>query len=372
MSAQIIKKQHYVPQFLLKGFDVSETETSKVHIFDVERVAIRQNQAIKDVFTQNYFYDRENKVENFISSNIEGPASAIINQFRCLDFSNLNSEGTELIKFICCQNCRTVESREDALNFTNASFHQIVSDISRLNSLDISDPTKFKISPSNKDSMRNFNAELALSGVIDSKGMEDLRFHILKNQTDTDFIISDHAVCRYNWLYRNLNDPRVGSQLARGVQLFIPLSSRLYLCAYDPKVYKYGTRSSDVSDLINFKDVDWLNQLQMRFACSFIAFSSLKMKAAIYELHALYYGKKIFSRKSTHLGQKELEHNKLRTTHLVYTEQIKLKYKPTFFKIIKSAKKHSQSFEERDPAVSQALMMLKREIYEKRKHANRP
>lgn len=362
MVHQTTRNQHYVPQFLLGGFDSVGADKPKVHIYDVERGVVRQKQSVREVFSQNYFYDRNNEIENFLSSNIEGPASEIINSIRSDDFSMLGKGGTELIKFMCCQNARTVEAREDALNFINAHFHQIVSDLNRLNDLGINNPEGFKIRPSDKYSMRYFNAEQALNGVIDSKGMEDLEFHILINKTNEEFVLSDHAISRYNWFYRGLSDPRIGSMLAKGVQLFLPLSEKVCLCAYDAKVYKYGCKSSSVSELQLESDVYWLNQLQMRNAHSFIAFKSMFMVGSLKKLHAAFYGEKIYSRKSSHLGQEDIGVDQLKTTHMVYTEQVKLGDKPTFFKILKKSKKLALSFEERDPDVSRALMMLKEKM----------
>lgn len=366
MTNQETKNQHYVPQFLLRGFGADSGGNPRVHIFDVERDAIRQNQAIKEVFSQNYFYDKDNEIESFLSLHIEYPASEIINRIRDNEFSILGSAGTELIKFMCCQNARTVEGREDALNFINAHFNQIVSDLNRLNNLRIANPESIKIRPSDKNSMRYFNAAQALGGVIDSKGMEDLEFHILINKTNVEFILSDHAITRYNWLYRYLNDPRVGSMLAKGVQFFLPLSDKVCLCAYDAKSYKYGQRASSVSELKNEKDVYWLNRLQMRNARSFVAFRSMCMVGYLKKLRTSFYGKKIYSRKSFHVGQENIGADELKTTHMVYTEQVLLKEKPTFFKVLKKSKKTALRFEERDPDVSLALMMLKEKIQEDR------
>lgn len=359
MANQTTKNQHYVPQFLLRGFDSTGHEKPKVHIFDVERNIFREKQAVTNVFSQNYFYDNNNEVENFLSSNIEGPASEVISRIRRDDFSVLDKDGTELIKFMCCQDARTVEGREDALNFINAHFHPIVSDLDRLNGLGISDPECFKIRPLNKEAMRDFSAAQALRGIIDSKGMEDLEFHILVNKTNDEFIISDHAIARYNWFYRDLNDPRIGSMLAKGVQLFLPLSDKLCLCAYDAKVYKYGSKSSNVSELHFESDIYWLNQLQMRNARSFIAFKSMSVKDSLKKLRADCYGKKIYSRKSVRSGQEDIRKKSLKTTHMICTEQVKLKNKPTFFKVLKKSKESALYFEERNPEVSKALLMLK-------------
>jgi len=118
MTGQIRKNQHYVAQFLLGGFDIeSGGATPKINIFDVQRNSLRFDQAVKEVFAQNYFYDKDNQIENFISEHIEGPAAEQINKLRNGDFASLNSRDTRLIKFLCCQNSRTVEARRDALNW---------------------------------------------------------------------------------------------------------------------------------------------------------------------------------------------------------------------------------------------------------------
>ncbi|AVO51541.1 DUF4238 domain-containing protein [Ectopseudomonas mendocina] len=371
MAIQKTINQHYVPQFLLEGLDSTGAKKPKVHIFDLERNIVRQSQAIKEIFSQNYFYDKNNEIENFLSSNIEGPASEIINRIRHGDFNIPNQARTTLIKFMCCQNARTVEGREDALNFINAHFHQIVSNLNRLNNLGIKNPEDFNIRPSNKDSMRLFNAAQALNGVNDSKGMEDLEFHFLINKTNQEFIISDHAIARYNWLYRDLHDPRIGSMLAKGVQLFLPLSDKICLCAYDAKIYKYGNKSSNISELIFESDVSWMNQLQVRNAHSFIAFKSISMVGILEKMRAEFYGKKIYARKSAYLGQKNIGEERLKTTHVVYTEQVKLRDKPTFFKILKKSRNSAICFEERDPNISKSLMILKEKI-RKDRNTNQP
>jgi hypothetical protein len=363
MTGQTTKNQHYVPQFLLGGFDIGSGDTSKINIFDVQRNSLRFDQAVKEVFSQNYFYDKDNQIEKLLSEQIEGPASEQINKLKNGDFTSLNSGDTRLIKFICCQNSRTVEARQDALNFINAHFGEIVSDLSRLNNLNIKRPKEFRIVPKDKDSMRYFTAVQALSGVIDSKGMEDLRFHLLRNETSKEFVISDHPVTRYNWLYRDLKDPRIGSLLAKGVQLFMPLSKDLYLCAYDSKIYKYGSKACDISRVRDQNDVDWLNQLQVRSACSFIGFSRRAMQNHVRSLAANFNGKKIYSRESEHLYQEVMADGNIKTGHMVYTTQMKLLKIPSFVKVLKKAKPLAESFQERDPDVSQALMMLKRRFY---------
>jgi hypothetical protein len=104
---------------------------------------------------------------------------------------------------------------------------------------------------------------LALLGVIMSKGMENLRFHVLINRSTTDFIIGDNPVVRYNWFNRQAyGNPRIGSYFINGVQLFMPTSATIVLCLYDPKVYKYGAGRGSFTEAGVQDDVDWLDHLQ--------------------------------------------------------------------------------------------------------------
>ncbi len=354
----ITKNQHYVPQFILRGFETSES-SEKLNIYDVPRHQIRPRQGIKKVFSQNYFYDKDNVVEKYLNNDIETPASIEINKLKNGDFSGLNSNST-LIKFLSCQNSRTIESREDVLNFLNASFEQMISSLN----LGIKNPEQFRVMPDGKDAMRDFTAAIVMTGEIDSFGMEDLQFHLLVNETDIGFVISDHPVGKYNWFYRDLKDGQVGSMMAKGVQLFLPISTNLTLCAYDSSVYKYGKKRGDVSSIKNKNDVDWLNQLQVRPARSFVGFSDAIQEEYVTGLVSKYNGKVLYARKSQHLYQHDMDDEKIKIGHAIYTTQKKLTIMPSFMKVHRRARQFASKYYERNPELSQYLQNLKERIIE--------
>lgn len=353
------KNQHYVPQFILNGFDTAKNKTPRINIFDIQRNEFRLEQSTKEVFSQNYFYDKNNKIENFLDKHIETPASILIGKLKGFDLSVLNSSNICLIKFICCQLYRTVEARQDTLTFINSHIEKIISDLSRFNNIEIENPKDFRIVPDGEDALRNFTAATALTGCIDSKAMEDLKFHLLVNKTNREFIISDHPIIRYNWLYKDLKDPRIGSLAAKGVQLFIPLTKHIYLCAYDSKSYKYGGKKSNLSELVSLSDVDFLNEMQVRGATSFIGYSSRKLENYIKNMAQKHIGKKIYSYETQFLYEENLEDGKIKTGHMVYTTQKKLSKLPSFIKVLKKAKERSTQFQERDPELSRALLSFK-------------
>lgn len=356
--AHITKNQHYVPQFLLRGFG-SDTSFGKINIYDIQRKQIRPNQSIGSVFSQNYFYDKDNEIENYLSESVEGPASVEIEKIRNNDLSSLN-HNNNLITFLCCQNSRTPEARDDVLNFINAHFAQIVAKISDLNDWGIESPEKFKVLPSGKDAMRDFTGTVALNGIIDSLGMRDLRLHVLSNKTQQKFIISDHPVARYNWLYRGLDTGQAASMAAKGVQMFLPISPETTICAYDASTYKFGNRKHDYSVVNNIMDVEWLNQLQVRPAQSFIGFSDDAQAIYVSNLAKKYNGIRVYERKSKELYEDMLDDDNIKTGHLVYTTQIRLDYKPSFMKLLKKAKKYSTSYVERNPELNRFIDELRK------------
>ena len=133
----------------------------------------------------------------------------------------------------------------------------------------------------------------------------------------------------------------------------------MYLCAYDSKSYKYGTKKLDLSKLTNLLDVDFLNEMQVRGATSFIGYSDRSLESYVKDITRKYIGKKIYSRESQFLYEENLEDGNIKTGHMVYTTQRKLNRLPTFIKVLKKAK--AIQFQERDPEVSMALMLLKRQ-----------
>jgi hypothetical protein len=100
MSKPLTKKQHYVPQCLLKHFCYDEKNSKRINIFDTDKCDFRYNQLIKGVFAQNYFYDKDNRVENFIANKIEGPTAQIIDELVKENFKAIHEKQLILSQFI--------------------------------------------------------------------------------------------------------------------------------------------------------------------------------------------------------------------------------------------------------------------------------
>lgn len=95
--SKITKNQHFVPQFLLKNF-TSQSEV--VNIYDSVRNILRPPTSVNRVLAENYFYDKDNSVENFLADKIEGPASLVLKQFSP-KYSGQSSPPKSKVKIRC-------------------------------------------------------------------------------------------------------------------------------------------------------------------------------------------------------------------------------------------------------------------------------
>jgi len=62
--SQITKNQHFVPQSLIKHFSEGD---EVVYVYDSKRNILRPPTSVARVLSENYFYDRDNLVENFLA-----------------------------------------------------------------------------------------------------------------------------------------------------------------------------------------------------------------------------------------------------------------------------------------------------------------
>lgn len=346
-----------MPQFLLNHFGC---DAKRINIFDTAKSNVRYNQLIKNVCSQNYFYDKDNSIENFINKNIETPDSTIIDEIVNGNFKVINQNPLTLYRFILSLFCRTPEASERVSGFVNSHLESVLRELFSLNGLDPEEACRGRL---------NFHPDrlaslLTLQGFVDAEMLLiDLDYHIIKNETQLEFYISDHPVFIYNWLYQNLEHPGVTSLTATGLQIFLPLSPKMTLCLYDPKVYKYGQRNSVIS-YANDSDIEILNSFQIINSKSIIGFYSRGSEVNLKQLYEKYKGFRLPQYKSDILSTTKEGRAKTRSTHFIFTQQTKLKKMPSFIKIKDKYKGYAYSFQQRNPDLSASHMDFKRFINE--------
>ncbi|MGB3311631.1 MAG: DUF4238 domain-containing protein [Nodosilinea sp.] len=350
MARDITRKQHYVPQFLLKNFSLKVKKHWKINVFDTIRKDLRLNQSVDGNFYQNNFYDKDNSVESLLSEKIENPASLVIqkiisSQDLKILRNNVESQSV-LLKFISTLLHRTPQARDKALSFIYSFFDSFTGELLELNDFDREKTSIPKIRYENKDGFASF---LALQGVVDACILVDLDFHLVKNNTSLDFWISDHPAFSYNWFYKELEHPGVTGLPARGFQIFLPISTKLMICLYDPGIYKYGSKKSQLSDINDESDVIILNSLQALNSESIMGFQRSEECKLVQRLCEKYGNLKVQEYESQIILREELSDEKIKSTHVTFGKQFKLSKMPSFVIIKKKVRQHSSSFSMRSP-----------------------
>ena len=186
---QITKNQHYVPQCLLKHFSKTVKNVERLNIFDIARSHVRYNQSIKENFSQNYFYDKDNSVENLLGQ-IESPAAIVMDKIVGGQLSISDEDHSALLKFISALLFRTPEARAKALSFINSFFESMVEKLLSLNGFDPNEASKGWIQPKNSSDLVSL---ITLQGVIGAAILADLGFHIITNDSSLEFFISESS-----------------------------------------------------------------------------------------------------------------------------------------------------------------------------------
>jgi hypothetical protein len=347
MNKNITINQHYVPHALIKKFGwLSHKDIFKINIFDHKRGYTRYDQNIEKVFSSNYFYDRDNSVENFLNK-IETPAAIVINELVKENFCILEIEErySEIIIFISSLLCRTPKAKDRIIAFLDTHIKAKVSELLRLNGLDPHEAYKGEFKVKDHSQLISY---ITMNGVVNSLLIKDLDFHIIKNETQLEFCISDNPVFAYNWFYRDLEHPEVTNIAARGFQIFLPLSPNITLGLYDSDVYKYGQKKERVTHVYDVTDIQMMNSFQIINSESIIGFNKREGEAVLKRLYEVNKKIKLHQPESSIL---ETIQNKeeIKSTHLTLTKQTKLKKMPSFIKIRKKSKINSNSFSYRDP-----------------------
>ncbi|MBR7953386.1 DUF4238 domain-containing protein [Burkholderia cenocepacia] len=262
----LTKNQHFVPQLLLRNFTTDGNED--VLLFDSTRNKVRPS-SIRKVLSQNYFYDDDNSVENFLAEKIEGPAAAVIDSIVANPKQVIKPGLPALLTFIAVQMMRTPSSNTQALNFVNSFGGQVIEQIAALNGLPIESAKSLRLKPTDERAMRN---HLLLRSTLNRWLLEDLSWHVLSNETNLPFVISDHPAVLYNWYLRDSDDPGYTAMTKNGVQIFLPLSPSITLALIDKSVYKFGEKGNSHTVLSHRRDVELLNSLQFRARQDFIVF----------------------------------------------------------------------------------------------------
>lgn len=249
------KKQHYVPRCYLRFFSNDSTEKF-VNLYNIRKDLIVTNASLNDQCYEKYYYGKNPEQEKRLSK-IEGAATAAIeNILKKRRLPNENSEQhLALILFVLLQTSRTPSAESDSIN----SFTSLLKEL-----LIFGNPQYKKEIEETTIKMSNIPSINVASAIRSMFVLFDLKYKLLKNCSPEGFITSDHPAIRYNFLYESENAHLTKTGFAtRGLQIFLPISSRYCLIFFDSSSYKIGYPWQNIIDIKKPEALDSINCLQI-------------------------------------------------------------------------------------------------------------
>jgi hypothetical protein len=232
----VTKRQHYVPQFLLRNF---ASTGNKIFVFDKQNEEIRQ-QSISNVALGKHFYDyidngQKHTLENDLAR-LESDASSILNKFTSSTaLKNISASDKKVILFfIVIQHFRTLQNRLYSKNLwnvlENAVKNEEFSKTWFANLEDHWDKVLVNFVEHQINSMK-------LQAPFFMTLMENYEWFLLKPATGHIFLISDNPVAVWN----SSDSPDVGLGFTLdGAEIYLPIAPNLMLLLINPNCMKIG------------------------------------------------------------------------------------------------------------------------------------
>lgn len=258
------KNQHYVPKYLLRGW----TDNERVPVYNLENKQEYPPTSISNLCSEDYFYG-DPEVEQSMDG-IEGLHADLINKIRTeRTFNTLSDmEIRYFCVFVLLQRTRTKQTKRETEELTDnllKEYIQLKVESGEIdpelpsgeNALDLLDDYRIA-----HEAPLSFPMLQALTGI---DLIIDLEVAILENETDLEFVISDHPVVHDNPRFKDEFDKFLIGAQNRGLQIFIPFSDDVQVMLYDPAAYfvDYTNKKERRVTVTSETPVKGLNDVQM-------------------------------------------------------------------------------------------------------------
>lgn len=239
------KNQHFVPRCYLRAF-TQEKKGKVIRLFNLDRLQVIDNAAVKHQCSSSYFYGSDEKLENAIQF-LEKSYAATLRNILSPSNKHLKPKDEIILKrFWLLQYLRTEAASKRAIEMNNH-----LGEVAKAGS-----SFKLKIRDAVIMAMHTFAQEMHL--------IDDTRVCLVRNKSRLPFITSDDpAILTNRWF---MTDRRhLGHTFglrSAGALMVMPVSPKLAFIAYDQNVYAISKKSG-ITSTKNMSDVRSVNQLQL-------------------------------------------------------------------------------------------------------------
>lgn len=249
------KNQHFVPRFYLKRFSVLENG-KELRLFNKKLGKFISRASLSNQASNKFYYGKDGELENdlaYSESIFAGVIRQIIETETLPKYSS--RDHIRLLHFAVMTEYRNPIKRIAMEKITEIlsgyiKQHEKLPEKYRDEEfqLKLSDPVAFALKNQNKNVLM----------------ITDLHIKLISNETNIPFVTSDNPVVQYNqFLEHKTPLESITGYGVKGIQIFIPISTRYMLVLFDSQVYYLGKKKSKVIHVTRPTEIDQLNILQV-------------------------------------------------------------------------------------------------------------
>lgn len=271
------KKQHYVPQFLLRNFANGRKNKAKVWVLDKLQGKVFHS-SVRDIAHENLFYEYDGEhgkyeLEHLMEMVDTRGASILANITQNNKFSGTSEERVGLSYFIAAQLLRTPSVRNEMENFRSIIINKWGKDVH------FNDDPKAVGDYGPEDSKAN--SLRTLKNVPDfAKMLQEKVWCLCQSHKSLPYVVSDNPVTRHNMIDYG---PRGNLGLKNeGIEVYMPISTKLAVHIICPKIASAALLAPDLVDQYSYalmhgtpivmkpENIEFFNSLQVIWAERFV------------------------------------------------------------------------------------------------------
>lgn len=243
------KKQHYVPQTLLRNWS---QDGSSIHVYQLDLDKTIETAAIDGQAQKPFYYGKDQKIENLLSQ-LEGEAATVIKKILQGERDLSPEDKRCLIHFVAMQNIRTPGRIQKIDDEITELAKRMIYNAGKIKDIEVLNKLKVSVNNNSFWQIRMYLQSFLLYA--------DLRIAYLKSTDTNKFVIGQDPIVITNKFLTERDWPLSKQGLAmKGLTVFLPLSSDLMLCLYDGKTYGFVGNKSKYQ--LNDEEIDNLNFYQ--------------------------------------------------------------------------------------------------------------
>lgn len=272
------KKQHYVPQFLLRNFSKGRKSKAKVWVLDKQNGRTYQS-SVRNVGHENFFYEYHGEAGDLelegLMQRIDSIGAGIISEITENERLPDSSEDyVWLTYFVATQMMRTPMTRNDAENYRQLIIKKWGENV-RAHPDDPKTIGEYGPEDAKASSLKIFTIVPEFAKLLQAKA-----WSLCEAPPTMPYIISDNPVVRHNMIDRGLRG-NLGLR-NEGIELYMPLSQKLAIHAICPKLATAALLTPELAAhysralregtpmLLKPQNAEFVNSLQVIWAERFV------------------------------------------------------------------------------------------------------